>query len=132
MFVEGTYELDLSDRSHAIITRVLVDLSVKEPGENWVDETFNGRPFELPRDQRGRPVEAQHLVAPLGHGEVRAAPASVERRRLPRGDALASRERRVLGVEQELHVVLGAHHDGAGAGLSGRACTCFCAAYAGP
>jgi hypothetical protein len=48
MFVEGTYELDLSDRSHAIITRVLVDLSVKEPGENWVDETFNGRPFELP------------------------------------------------------------------------------------
>ena len=48
MYVEGTYELDLEDRSHAIVTRVLVDLSVKEPGENWVGETFNGRPFELP------------------------------------------------------------------------------------
>jgi hypothetical protein len=48
MYVEGFYELDLQDRSHAIVTRVLVDLSVKEPGENWIGETFNGRPFELP------------------------------------------------------------------------------------
>ena len=48
MYVEGMYELNLEDRSHAIVTRVLVDLSVKEPGENWIDETFNGRPFELP------------------------------------------------------------------------------------
>jgi hypothetical protein len=48
MYVEGTYELDLEDRSHAIVARVLVDLSVKEPGENWIGETFNGRPFELP------------------------------------------------------------------------------------
>ncbi len=48
MFVEGYYELDLEDRSHAIVARVLVDLSVKEPGENWIDETFCGRPFELP------------------------------------------------------------------------------------
>jgi hypothetical protein len=48
MHVEGYYELNLEDRSHAIVARVLVDLSVKEPGENWIDETFNGRPFELP------------------------------------------------------------------------------------
>lgn len=48
MYVEGFYELDLEDRSHAIVARVLVDLSVKEPGENWIGETFNGRPFELP------------------------------------------------------------------------------------
>jgi hypothetical protein len=48
LYVEGYYELDLEDRSHAIVARVLVDLSVKEPGENWIDETFCGRPFELP------------------------------------------------------------------------------------
>ena len=48
MCVEGYYELDLSERQDAIVARVLVDLSVKEPGENWIDETFNGNGFELP------------------------------------------------------------------------------------
>ena len=28
---------------------MLVVLAVKEPGENWLDETLNGKPFELPK-----------------------------------------------------------------------------------
>ena len=48
MCVEGYYELDLSEREDAVVARVLVDLSVKEPGENWIDETYNGNGFELP------------------------------------------------------------------------------------
>jgi hypothetical protein len=44
----GFYRLDLSltdDRRAAII---LAKLANAEPGENWVGETLNGAPFELP------------------------------------------------------------------------------------
>jgi hypothetical protein len=37
------YRLDLSNRDQNIVAQCLVDLAVKEPGENWVGERFDGK-----------------------------------------------------------------------------------------
>ena len=47
--VDGYYQLDLAVSEQREIARFLVDLAVQEPGENWQDETYNEKPFELPK-----------------------------------------------------------------------------------
>ncbi len=37
------YRLDVSNRDENIVAQCLVDLAVKEPGENWVGERFDGK-----------------------------------------------------------------------------------------
>jgi len=44
----GYYELDLSLDADRFVASELVHLAVEEPGENMVDETFNGISFECP------------------------------------------------------------------------------------
>ena len=46
--VDGYYLLDLAVPEQREVAIVLVDLAVQEPGENWQDEEYDGRPFELP------------------------------------------------------------------------------------
>eukprot|EP00753_Platysulcus_tardus_P002729 PLAT11849.1.p1 GENE.PLAT11849.1~~PLAT11849.1.p1 ORF type:complete len:1311 (-),score=449.39 PLAT11849.1:73-3516(-) len=48
MHSDGYYELDLAMRDDWRLASLLVKLAVKEPGENWLDETYKGMPFELP------------------------------------------------------------------------------------
>ena len=38
--VEFDYELDLENKDHHALAEVLVELAVKEPGENWIDEQY--------------------------------------------------------------------------------------------
>jgi hypothetical protein len=47
--VDGYYRLDLAVPEQHEIAMFLVDLAVQEPGENWQDETYNEKPFELPK-----------------------------------------------------------------------------------
>eukprot|EP00743_Colponemidia_sp_Colp-15_P010176 GILK01011180.1.p1 GENE.GILK01011180.1~~GILK01011180.1.p1 ORF type:complete len:1137 (-),score=223.73 GILK01011180.1:106-3309(-) len=46
--MEGRYEnLDLSVHEHRVILQMLIDLAMVEPGENLVDEIYNGREFDM-------------------------------------------------------------------------------------
>jgi hypothetical protein len=47
--VDGHYLLDLAVPEQREIAKFLVDLAVQEPGENWQDENYDGKPFELPK-----------------------------------------------------------------------------------
>ncbi len=47
--VDGYYLLDLAVPEQRDVAIVLVDLAVQEPGENWQDEEYDGKPFELPK-----------------------------------------------------------------------------------
>lgn len=47
-YPDSFYALDLSVAEDWAICTALVKLAVDEPGENWVDETYNDFPFELP------------------------------------------------------------------------------------
>ena len=42
------YRINLGMRDERTVAECLVNLAVKEPGENWVGEFFNGNVFELP------------------------------------------------------------------------------------
>lgn len=42
------YRLELDNRDQNIVAQCLVDLAVKEPGENWMGEHVDGKEFELP------------------------------------------------------------------------------------
>ena len=42
------YRINLGMRDEHTVAECLVNLAVKEPGENWVGEFFNGNVFELP------------------------------------------------------------------------------------
>ena len=44
----GSYELDLAVPFDRATAWVLVDLAWSEPGNNWVDEKLDGKPFDLP------------------------------------------------------------------------------------
>jgi hypothetical protein len=48
LFAEGFYVLDLSLPDERAVCGILVYLAVVENGENWISETFNGQPFDLP------------------------------------------------------------------------------------
>ena len=48
LFAEGFYVLDLSLPDERAVCGILVYLAVVENGENWIAETFNGQPFDLP------------------------------------------------------------------------------------
>jgi hypothetical protein len=48
MIPSGPYHLDLGSWECRRVAEMLVALAVKEPGENWQDEAYNGQPFELP------------------------------------------------------------------------------------
>ena len=48
MHADGFYSLDLSRADDRKVVTILLKLAVVEPGENWVGETLNGAPFELP------------------------------------------------------------------------------------
>ena len=47
--VDGFYKLDLAVPEQREVAIFLVDLAVQEPGENWQDEEYDGKPFELPK-----------------------------------------------------------------------------------
>ena len=47
--VDGYYLLDLAVPEQRDVAMLLVDLAVQEPGENWQDEEYDGKPFELPK-----------------------------------------------------------------------------------
>ncbi len=47
--IDGYYLLDLAVPEQRDVAIVLVDLAVQEPGENWQDEEYDGKPFELPK-----------------------------------------------------------------------------------
>lgn len=42
------YRLELENRDQNLVAQCLVELAVKEPGENWQGEHMNGKEFELP------------------------------------------------------------------------------------
>lgn len=42
------YRLELENQDQNIVAQCLVDLAVKEPGENWMGEHWDGKEFELP------------------------------------------------------------------------------------
>jgi hypothetical protein len=45
---EIMYRLQLDNRDQNLVAQCLVELAVKETGENWMGEQFNGHEFELP------------------------------------------------------------------------------------
>jgi len=47
--VDGYYRLDLAVPEEREVAIFMVDLAVQEPGENWQDEEYDSRPFELPK-----------------------------------------------------------------------------------
>eukprot|EP00753_Platysulcus_tardus_P011172 PLAT3273.4.p1 GENE.PLAT3273.4~~PLAT3273.4.p1 ORF type:complete len:991 (+),score=433.08 PLAT3273.4:1-2973(+) len=47
MLPERSYKLDLSLYEEREVARVLVELACAEPGQNWRNELFDGRPFDL-------------------------------------------------------------------------------------
>jgi len=48
LYADIYYELDLAIRDERLMAIALVKLAIREPGENWIDETYNGQGFELP------------------------------------------------------------------------------------
>ena len=47
--VDGHYCLDLAVPEERELAIFMVDLAVQEPGENWQDEEYDAKPFELPK-----------------------------------------------------------------------------------
>jgi hypothetical protein len=65
------YELDLTVRDERATAALLVRLT-DEPGENWLDETFNGNPFEMV----GRPARIHPHASRRSRMGARWQPAS--------------------------------------------------------
>ena len=50
IFPDGSYRLDLGYHEQASVAKLLLLLSVREPGENIENETFNGKECEIPKE----------------------------------------------------------------------------------
>jgi hypothetical protein len=60
--VDGYYRLDLAIPEQREVAVFLVDLAIQEPGENWQDETYNEKPFELPKSWTNE-VPKKHVLS---------------------------------------------------------------------
>jgi hypothetical protein len=45
MYPDGPYRLDLSHNDDRLVAICLAQLEVAEPGDNWIGETYDGKPF---------------------------------------------------------------------------------------
>ena len=60
--VDGYYRLDLAIPEQREVAIFLVDLAIQEPGENWQDETYNEKHFELPKSWTNE-VPNKHVLS---------------------------------------------------------------------
>lgn len=47
---DGKYDLDLAIHEQAAVAKLLLLLSVREPGRNLENESYNGKPIEIPKE----------------------------------------------------------------------------------
>jgi len=47
---DGNYDLDLAVHEQAAVAKLLLLLSVREPGRNLENESYNGKPLEIPKE----------------------------------------------------------------------------------
>lgn len=111
-WADGMVELDLHEEEGRMLVRLYMDLA-EEPGENWIDEEFNGNRFEIGVGWRQLVPDRGHLLARyhtgLGSADVAIRCGLARRLLMPGKGRYICAPERAFGSLEEAEEVDGTH-----------------------